>query len=235
MSEPIVKLDHEERALSRLVTQFREAENLKGYIIALLSEANAIECAMIETLEQRNKDTATGFTLDVIGELVGQRRELIDATALTYFGFVGAIGAGSFGDDNDPSIGARFRSDGEPTTGNRLLIDIEYRLFICIRILRNRTKGTIEELIEILLLILEDEVGQIVVTEGAGPAEFTVGIGTILSNNAKVFLKNTDLLLKPGGVRLNFIYEFPPINPFGFVGAPDTPAGFGVGTFASII
>ena len=87
MSDNLNKLDHEAQAISRLLTQFREAPNLQGYIKALMSEANLIECALIDTLAGRSVDTATGAQLDVIGEIVGQAREVVDASLLTYFGY----------------------------------------------------------------------------------------------------------------------------------------------------
>lgn len=87
MSDNLNKLDHEAQAISRLLTQFREAPKLQGYSKALMSEANPIECALIDTLAGRSIDTATGAQLDIIGEIVGQAREVVDASLLTYFGY----------------------------------------------------------------------------------------------------------------------------------------------------
>jgi hypothetical protein len=87
MSDDLSKLDHEAQAISRLLTQFREAPQLHGYIKALMSEANPIECAIIDTLAGRSLDTAVGAQLDVIGEIVGQPREVVDASTLTFFGY----------------------------------------------------------------------------------------------------------------------------------------------------
>ena len=91
MSDNLNKLDHEAQAISRLLTQFREAPQLQGYIKALMSEANPIECALIDLLNLRSIDTATGAQLDVIGEIVGQPREVIDASILTFFGYGDAV------------------------------------------------------------------------------------------------------------------------------------------------
>ena len=123
----IDKIDHEVQAISRLLTEFSEASTLHGYIKALLSEANPLEQVLCDILNQRTIDNASDFTLDVIGALVGQSRVLIDATLLVYFGYDGAINADSYGDLDDGSLGARYLSLGEDTTGNRTLIDEEYR------------------------------------------------------------------------------------------------------------
>ncbi len=97
MSDSLNKLDHEAQAMSRLLAQFSEAPKLQGYIKALMSEANAIECAFIDVLAGRSLNTATGAQLDVIGEIVGQPREVVDASTLTFFGY------GTFGTCGAPA------------------------------------------------------------------------------------------------------------------------------------
>ena len=101
------QIDHEERAESRLLTQFKESPVLIDYIKALLSEANPLEQVFCDMLEQRTVDDATGFTQDIIGILVGQPRVLTNATLLTYFGYKeeggpNPAGTGGYGDLNAP-------------------------------------------------------------------------------------------------------------------------------------
>ena len=127
MATPI---DHEELAISRLVSQFREATTLIAYIQALLSEANTLEEVGHSLITGRSLDGAVGVQLDILGEIVGQPRVLIDATTTPYFGFQGAPNAQSFGDINDPTVGGRFRSVDEQATGYRTLSDEEYRFYL---------------------------------------------------------------------------------------------------------
>lgn len=141
------KINHKELAISRLATQFKESTNLISYIKALLLEADNLEQVFCDLLEKRWIDTAEGVQLDIIGAIVGQTREFVDAEIFDYFGFADNPQAQSFGSLGNPSTGGRFIFEGEPTTGLRLLTDEEYRLFIRARILRNSTSSTPEEII----------------------------------------------------------------------------------------
>jgi hypothetical protein len=228
----ITKIEHVKLAISRLITQFTEAPVLQGYIAALLSEADTLEEVICDVIEQRTIDNATGATLDVIGTLVGQSRVLIDSTLLTFFGYSGALGADTYADINDASIGSRYISLGETLTGNRQLTDDEYRLFIRARIAKNNSRGTIDSVAELSAFLAG--VDFVVVTDGESPAAFSLGFSAILSKNIKIFLKNSDLIPKPAGVRINYLYEFPADKPFGFVGAAPNVGGYDEGTYASI-
>lgn len=64
--------DHADRALARLLTQFRTSAEVKGVTNALSSEVQALENAIFEVYEViRDLTTAEGATLDKIGKLVG--------------------------------------------------------------------------------------------------------------------------------------------------------------------
>jgi len=225
-----VKIDHEEVAVSRFATQFTQTVKLKGYTLALMSEANNLEAALCELLELRSIDTAFGANLDIIGRLVGQPRVLINATQLSYFGFQGAAGALGFGDEDDSSIGGIFNG-GESTTGLRTLTDVEYQLFIRARIAKNHSKGTIEEIISQALFLT----GAVLIVLGEGDAEISLGIGKILTENEKVLIKDNDLIPKPAGVLLNILFQFDPELVFGFDGAIPNVQGFNQGQFAELL
>tara|TARA_R110000822_G_scaffold84867_3_gene199021 strand:- start:5230 stop:5844 length:615 start_codon:yes stop_codon:yes gene_type:complete len=194
-------IDHKALAESRLATQFRESTNLINYIKALLVEANTLEAVLHSLLEDRWVDTAYGVQLDIIGSIVGQPRTLVDATTIQYFGFLGFVGAQSFGTVADPVIGGRFRSKNELTSGTRNLIDEEYRLFIKSRILANISSATINETIAVIISIFGDI--PVTITEGT-EAEVTIDFGTVLSLNTKTFLVNTDIIPLPVGVTVNY-------------------------------
>lgn len=224
------KIDHIAQIQERIATQYRESSNLLGYIAALLSEANGLEQVFCELAEERTIDNSTGFTLDVIGEIVGQPRVLVDSVVIGYFGFVGALGARSFGDENDPGVGGRFRSEGEPTTGDRTLNDEEYRLFIRARIARNHSDGTIPSLIELVKFITGAP--EVVITEGA--SSIRIGVGKKLTDSEKLFLTTGNLLPKPAGVRIEEFYQYIDDDMFAFAGFPGAK-GFNAGEFASQI
>jgi hypothetical protein len=83
----IPKINHKDLAIERLITQYTESPVLQGYIRALLSESDDLEQVFCDILDKRTIDEANGKVLDVIGDLVGQPRELIDAQLLTFFGY----------------------------------------------------------------------------------------------------------------------------------------------------
>ena len=107
------QIDHEARAIGRLITQFKESPVLADYIRALLSEANPLEQVLCDLLEQRTIDVASNFTQDVIGILVGQPRVLTNATLLTYFGYKteggpNPTGTGGYGSLPAPAVDYQF-------------------------------------------------------------------------------------------------------------------------------
>jgi len=197
---PIEVINHKELALSRLVTQFRES-NLRDYLCAMLSEADTLEGVFQDILNGRSIDTAVGKQLDILGQLVGQPRELLDASEVVYFGFQGNPQANSFGTLSDPTVGGRFRSLGENTTGLRSLTDEEYRLFIRARTFKNITTATINETIDQIQTIFD--VQDVTIVEGA-EAEYTVTIGKVLSTNEKLIITNGNIIPKPAGVTANY-------------------------------
>lgn len=196
-------IDHEQLAISRLATQFKESTNLIAYITALLKEANTLEAVFCSIIEDRTISNATGATLDIIGEIVGQPRELVDATLFSYFGFAPNLVAESFGTVTDPGVGGRFRELNEPSSGVRVLTDTEYRLFILNKITTNYTIPTPENVISILKMVLNNPM--VTITE-TGNASYTVEFDRVLTLNEKALLLQTDLIPKPAGVKVTYIF-----------------------------
>jgi len=231
-----IEIDHQALAESRLATQFRNSDNLKAYIDALLAEANVLEAVFQSLLNDRWIDTAIGVQLDILGEIVGQPRILIDADVLSYFGFDGHLSATSFGTISDPDVGGRFRTLGESTTGNRVLTDDEYRLYIKARAIKNNIIPTTQEMVDFLQFLFE--VDLVVIQEGA--MHYIVQFGRLLTVNEKALLLNTDLAPDVAGVGTTYA-EFDADSYFAFGSFPGA-AGFGTlsgplvgGTFASLI
>ena len=220
MSESI---NHKELAISRLATQYRDSSNLIGYIESLLYEPNTLEEVFRSLLTERWISTATGFNLDILGSIVGQTREFIDAEIFEYFGFADNPIAQSFGSVLDPGIGGRFIQIGESTVGIRLLTDDEYRIFIRARILRNITSSTPEDIISQLRFLFESPL--ILIVEGID-ASYEISIGRRLSLNEKSIISQTDIIPKTAGVRATYTTEFDGNDFFSFTGIPGSN-GFG--------
>ena len=239
MLVPFTEADYLEEARSRKTEQFIKNDTIfDRYLQLLIDQQNSIQEVFKDLIQKRSIDEATGATLDIIGEIVGQPRELISADLFNYFGFQGALKADTFGDFGLPQIGSKFYDFGTPLGGNVLLDDETYRLFIKAKILKNRTASTPEEFLAFVNFLFGTSNTAIF----EGQAEYTVLFGRELSSFEQVLLNyvsNTPgypsrLIPKTVGVRINFGY-FQAENYFGFQGAPGA-LGFGeftgtLGTF----
>jgi len=217
-----ITIDHKELATSRLATQFKDSLNLISYIKALLLEADNLEQVFQDLLDKRWIDTAEGVNLDILGSIVGQSREFVDAEIFDYFGFFDNPQSQPFGTLSDASIGGRFRFVGEPITGQRLLSDDEYRSFIKARIVRNSTRSTPEEIIAQIRFIFESPL----VLFSDGNTRYEISIGRKLSLNEKSILTDSDIVPKTAGVQVSYVTEFDSNDFFGFQGVPNS-AGLG--------
>ena len=213
-------IDFIQRVEDRIITQYSES-NLLDLIKVYAKQLNEIEQAFVELESIISIDSATGAQLDNIGEIVGQSRTLIDATSISYFGFDGDPTALGFGDADDLSVGGRFRSQDEPTTGDRDLSDDEYRLFIKAKIARNHLTPTPQNIAEYFSLLFNVDI----VTVDRGKMSYRVNIGRILSNDEKTLLSSGALTPEILAVNGDFL-EYDSDNFFGFASNPSAQ-GFG--------
>jgi len=233
---PFTEQQYLAEARDRITQQFVNKDIIDRYLQLLIDQQDSIQTVFKDLIQKRSIDEATGATLDIIGEIVGQPRELISADLFNFFGFQGALKADTFGDFGIPTTGSKFYDFGQPLGGNVLLDDETYRLFIKAKILKNRTASTPEEFLAFVNFLFGTTTTAII-TEGE--AEYTVLFGRELSTFEQVLLNYVStsqgypsrLIPKTVGVRINFGW-FLAGNYFGFQGAPGA-LGFGefVGTF----
>lgn len=217
-------------ARSRVTEQFKDKEVFDKYLQLLLGGKIELQEVFRQLMQERSIDTAVGAQLDIIGDIVGQPRELIDTALLTFFAFQGYPDAQSYGDLNNASLGGPYYDIRNPLAGNTLLTDEQYRLFIKAKIIKNSTNATPNQFIDFMKFVFGVELS-VVVAEG--DAEFTFLIGKQLSSFEKVLLTYVSyssgypsrFVPKPVGVRVNF-GEFIAENYFGFQGAPNA-RGYG--------
>ncbi|NRA49467.1 MAG: DUF2612 domain-containing protein [Phaeodactylibacter sp.] len=187
------------RAEDILIGQYVDSVNLKEYIGVFTSELDEMHTAGLSNLSGRTLDNAVGAQLDAIGTLVGQVRGSYDEVFGTFFGFDGVIGGGSFGTSGDTGIGDFFRSPSDTTFKTVPWDDFTYRKFIRTRIIKNTKPITINVIIEILILVLDNVTTAEVVTDT--PAHFTITLTETLSETDKLLLQSgLDLIPKPVGV-----------------------------------
>lgn len=238
---PFFEEDYLAVARSRVTQQFMLDVDGTGpvvfdkYLQILLEGKIELQEVFRQLMQERSIDTAVGSQLDIIGEIVGQPRELIDTALLTYFAYLGYPEAESYGDLNTPGIGGFYRGVNDPIAGNTTLNDEQYRLFIKAKIIKNSTNVTPPQFIEFMQFVFGIE-ASVVIAEGN--AEFTIMLGRELSSFEKVLLHYVSyssgypsrFVPKPIGVRINF-GEFDIDNYFGFQGSPGAK---GYGTLTTI-
>ena len=211
MADKISQIEHRDLAESRMASEFSGSINLIGYIRALITESDNLEQVFQDLLYKRSIDTAFGVQLDILGSLIGQSRELIDADLVGYFSYQGVVEGLGFGDLNDPSVGGRYISLNEPTSGTRVLSDDEYRVFLRARTIKNSTRSTVNEILDMIVFVLDAE--KVVMIEGH--TSYSIAIGKVLSVGEKGFINGTDLIPKTLGVGVTYS-EFDPASYFAY-------------------
>jgi len=142
-----------EIARSRVTEQFKGKIVFDKFLQLLITAQVEIQSVLKDLMQLRSLDTATGEQLNILGRIVGQDRVLLNSDLYTFFGFQGALKAGSMGTLSDPTVGSVFYSLGGSLGGNIELDDETYRLFIRAKILKNTTASTSEEFIKAVNLI----------------------------------------------------------------------------------
>jgi hypothetical protein len=233
------KVDYYAEAVSRYTDQFQDKPVFDKYVQLLLNEKINVQTAMQQLMQLRSLDTATGKQLDIIGNIVGQERILVDTGLYIYFGWEEDPTAGSWADENVPSSGYQWvdENNANNQTSYVYIDDDTYRLFIRSKILKNISGVSPEEIIEFFNFLFGTTSTRL--TE-LYPNTCIIGIGKKLSFQEKQFLnysvqnsEYTDKLFpKPVGVSFQFLELQTPF--FGFAGTAGA-AGFGVGKLSGAI
>ncbi len=224
MIDPI---NHSDLAISRLAVQFKESENLIGYIRALVAEGDELETVFQQLLNERSISTAVGVQLDILGELVGQSRSVIDGAFVKYFGFA-----------NNPN-GDGFNTepywDGQaPLITTGFLTDDQYRNYIRAKAFTNHATGVHEDFVAVFKLLFGEDTK--VMTENLGNANARIYIGHDFTAEDELLIrssKKNKILPRAAGVGVEYV-KFPAGGPFGFSANP-LAGGFNTGGFFSLI
>lgn len=231
-------VDYLTEARERVTYQFKDKDVFDRYLQLIINQQFELQQVFKDLLQKRSIDTATGVNLDVIGDIVGQPRELISTDLYNFFGFYGALKSDTFGDINIPQVGSRFYDYGTPKAGNVLLDDDTYRLFIKAKILKNTTASTPEEFLSFINFLFGTSKSAYL---QEGIAEYTLMFGkelTSFEQTLLTYVSNSQgypsrVIPKTVGVKVNFGY-FISDNYFGFQGSIGAK-GFDSGKFATLI
>ena len=223
---PFVEIDFLEQARSRKTEQFKYKDNIDRYIQLLIDQTPELQNVFKQLKQDRSIDTAVGKQLDILGDIVGQSRIVADADLVAYFGFRNTFLAESLGDLNNPAVGGIFLSLGESPLGTRTLSDDAYRIFIKARIIKNNTRATPDEFLDMFKFVFNTEN---VFLQEIGNANIRVDLAGDIGTFEKIILRSAkekgNILPVPIGVGFESA-EYDPENFFSFLGVPGG-RGFG--------
>lgn len=222
--------DYLEEARELTTDQFRDKTVFNKYLELLLSPNMELQEVFRQLMQERSLDTAIGAQLDLLGELVGQPRTLLNADLFTFFGFLGEVSAGSYGDIGDPAVGSVWWDGEQGRTGNITLSDDMFRLLIRAKIAKNVTRATPEDMMRFANFVFNTHSSTV---EQEGGASFRLMIGRLLTKQEVGLLRwvnetayyKSGLLPKPIGVRMDY-GDFNADAVFAFQGVPNAK-GYG--------
>lgn len=143
------KIDYASLAKSRYTSQFEKDKVYDAIIQTIIEYKLKTQDLYINFAETiLDIDKSTGRNLDLIGNIVGQPRILVDFSIEKYFGFLGNPRAEPY------DKGLWYDMYSSKGADSRVLNDAEYRRIIKARIIRNKTNCNREDFMKILDLIL---------------------------------------------------------------------------------
>lgn len=216
-------IDHKEIYKNRLLQQYKTSVNLIGLIDALIEGQGDLELVLDQLLTERAIETAVGTQLDIIGEIVGQPRVILDVSGLEFFGYQTDGGpppplVDGYGSLSDTTVGARYRSLDEQTGSFRTLGDTEYRYFIKGKIFKNVGSIDTENLLDAFRFIFGDSV--VVVLNELGNHAVGITVVSQIPETTSQLLIDNDVLPRPAGVLYNISFTTGDGNQFAFFSFP---------------
>ena len=140
-------IDYKTNTIARMTDQHRRDDGFIAIIEAFTEIIAEFQDDVINVSKQwLSLDFATGYALDQIGKIVNQRRELVNFYSDTSFGFDGAGNQGY-------AVGKYFGILSSNNGSGRVLTDDEYRNVIKARIIKNNTRGNVDDILGVLNLL----------------------------------------------------------------------------------
>lgn len=227
--------NHIEEMRENVTFAFEESVVFDKYLQTITTESMEIQEVYRQLMQERSIDTAVGKQLDILGNIVGQPRELINTATIPFFGYENATGATSYGDINDKRKGGYFWDINQPLSGTTILTDDQYRLFIKAKIIKNVTRATPEDIIKFVQFVFGARRVQVSIDEGAEQAvvlvsddlnDFEIALLTYFVDD----LYRSYFVPKTLGVGI--VFGIIPITEyFAFAGTPDA---YGYGSINAV-
>lgn len=241
---PYTEKNYIEGAREKYTMAFSDKVVFDKFIQLVILEIQELQSALKDLTQLRTLEEARGVQLDIVGDILGQPRVLLDVDFLEFFGMEGNPRAHRLGDLFSNRGGIFFDLD-ERLQGSVSLDDETYRIMLKAKIAKNTTRGTPEEMMWYLNFIFG--------TSASFTAESSAVVIALISDNLtpqQVMLLSyinrsgdydVTLFPKPIGVRMEYGF-YDPDQSFAFEDIP-TAKGFGDlsdpnadgGLFASLI
>lgn len=228
---PYNEEDYLQEMRDRVTFAFEQSVVFDKYLQLFAQGTASLQEIFKQLMQERSIDTAVGKQLDIIGDIVGQPRELIDTDLIPYFGYTGAVNAQSYGDVNNSGAGGYYWDYTQPLAGSVLLNDAQYRLFIRAKILKNVTRATPEDVIHFISFVFK--VDKVQITTDFGAEQALIFVPNTLNKFEVALLqyfveKPYRSYFVPKSLGVGYAFgSFDPENFFSFVGVP---GGKGYGT-----
>lgn len=206
------KLDYHQIVKDRITNQFKHSLNIERLNKVWTNGFQELQETLLDIANINNVDTALGKNLEIIGEIVGQPRGLLQISTSGYFGFEQDPGAKSFGSLKNGRGGIYYSLD-DPASGNVKLNDTDYRLFVKSKIILNNTGSTPEDIIAAARYIFQTDTVELFEggTDPEEPGVMTLNIGRAWNDPEATFFPDLDetviadrLLPIPVGVRIEY-------------------------------
>lgn len=210
---PAPPIDHVALGLTRVAKQFQNSPNFLAYLTAYLAMNNTIEQLLQAMYELPDIDVMTGPNLDVIGRIVGISRQVPNGIQLVFFGFNGFLDQTVFGELGQAGIGSRMYELGESVTATTTLGDIEYRLLLRAKIVKNSSHATGPEIEDLLSFLFSADTVNL---DDYGSMVIGLAIGRQLTQIEQVILTSIDLLPRPACVLIASVTTYDASDYFGF-------------------
>jgi hypothetical protein len=191
----------DKHGLDLLLNQYSNSQSLKEYIQCILSEFDEVKKALQDIVKYRYLADSFGVQVDDIAYLVGASRTIYGAKALGYFGYYEDPEAYGTGDDNQPGIGGRLKSDYDRDSGDFVRTDVQLKNAIRARIIKATSGCTLNDMYNFCDLIVGRSL-PMVITEGKLSVDFHVK--EELPVGDKVILSFAIADIKPAGITATF-------------------------------
>ena len=186
-----------------VTSEHRSKPNFMAVVDALCNGAGSITTTAQSIAALFDLDSSVGDQLDILGQWIGQSRDIPNSIAINYFGFSDNPNAATFGEVGNSSVGGPFYDLGQSTGSSALLDDATYRTVLKAKILSNQFDGSTPALEAALQLIA----GVPFAIYDPGTLVVAIVLSAAVSSVTQALLSGIDLLPRPGGVQ--YVPMFP--------------------------